>query len=51
MKLGCLDFIRLLYRSEMHDFSTWAIDNLISALKMENDQIGLKALSVIEEVT
>ncbi|CAD8139168.1 unnamed protein product [Paramecium pentaurelia] len=47
---ACLDFIRLLYRSELHDFNIWAIDLLINCLN-KTDDIGLKALSVIEEVT
>jgi hypothetical protein len=45
-----IDFLRLLYRSELHDFSQWAVDLLVKVMEME-DEIGLRALSVVEEVT
>lgn len=48
--IACIDFIRLLYRNELHDFSYWAVDLLVRVMDLEED-IGLKVLSVIEEVT
>lgn len=47
---ACIDFIRLLYRSELHDFSQWAVDLLVKVMELE-EELGLKALLVIEEVT
>ncbi len=45
-----LDLLRLLYRSELNDFSKWGIDLLVTKLYSE-EEISQKALSVIEEIT
>lgn len=47
---ACLDELRLLYRSELNDFSKWGIDLLVTKLYSEDD-ISQIALSVIEEIT
>lgn len=46
-----IDFLRLLYRSELNDFCFWAMDLLVRVMEVEDDQIGMRALSVVEEVT
>ena len=45
-----LDLLRLLYRSELNDFSKWGIDLLVTKLYSDED-ISQIALSVIEEIT
>ena len=45
-----LELLRLLYRSELADFSEWAIDILVTKLYAE-DEISKQALDVLEEVT
>ena len=47
-----LELLRLLYRSELQDFSSWGIDLLVTKLSISKDEeILSKVLDVIEEVT
>ena len=47
-----LELLRLLYRSELQDFSIWGIELLVTKLSYPKDEdILYKALDVIEEVT
>ena len=47
-----LELLRLLYRSELQDFSSWGIDLLVTKLSISKDEeILSNVLDVIEEVT
>ena len=46
---SCLELLRLLYRSELSDFSSWGMDLLVTKLYSDEDVSAL-ALNVIEEI-
>lgn len=47
-----LELLRLLYRSELLDFSGWGVDLLVSKLNSCSDKgIIIKIVDILEEVT
>jgi len=50
LRLSCLELLRLLYRSELSDFSSWGMDLLVTTLYSAEEEISSLALNIIEEV-
>ncbi len=44
-----INHLRLLYRAQLSDFHTWGIQLLVSQLEQPDKDLGLAALSVLEE--